>query len=134
MPCRRAWNRRSKPCIACWASEMAQVNIMINGRDYLIACEDGEEKHLKFLADYINRHVDGLVQSVGQVGEARLLLMASLLVADELAEANRELETLKYGTAEGTGGADERGDTVARADLAKLTERIEDIAARLEHI
>ena len=113
---------------------MAQVNIMINGRDYLIACEDGEEKHLKFLADYINRHVDGLVQSVGQVGEARLLLMASLLVADELAEANRELETLKYGTAEGTGGADERGDTVARADLAKLTERIEDIAARLEHI
>ncbi|MDP7549539.1 MAG: cell division protein ZapA, partial [Alphaproteobacteria bacterium] len=42
---------------------MAQVSIKINGRDYLIACEDGEEKHLTFLADYVNRQVDGLVES-----------------------------------------------------------------------
>jgi cell division protein ZapA len=74
---------------------MAQVNLQINGRDYLIACEDGEEKHLTFLAKYINGQVEGLVESVGQVGEARLLLMASLMVADELAETSQELDTLK---------------------------------------
>ncbi|MDA1097633.1 MAG: cell division protein ZapA [Proteobacteria bacterium] len=102
---------------------MAQINIQINGRDYLIACEDGEEKHLIFLADYVNRQVEGLVQSVGQVGEARLLLMASLLVADELAEASRELDELKGGAAD---------TVVTPVDLEKLTERIEDIAARLE--
>ncbi|MDE0941414.1 MAG: cell division protein ZapA [Alphaproteobacteria bacterium] len=121
---------------------MAQVNIQINGRDYLLACEDGEESHLSFLAEYINRQVDGLVENVGQVGEARLLLMASLLVADELAEASQELDAIK----DGTGGDGEgRNSTVGTAsddanvddadddaDLAKLTTRIEDIAARLE--
>ncbi len=107
---------------------MAQVNIQINGRDYLIACEDGEEKHLVFLADYVNRQVEGLVQSVGQVGEARLLLMASLLVADELAEASQELDAIK----DGAEAAGDRGEAIARTDLARLTERIEGIAARLE--
>lgn len=115
---------------------MAQVNIQVNGRDYLIACEDGEEKHLQFLADYINRQVDGLVESVGQVGEARLLLMASLLVADELMETSGELGTLKDGGGKDGGGAavngGDRGASMAGADLAKLAERIEDIAARLE--
>ena len=106
---------------------MAQVNIQINGRDYLIACEDGEEEHLTFLAESINSQVDGLVESVGQVGEARLLLMASLLVADELAEAGQELEALKDGK-DGTGEDGARG----RLDLEKLSQRIEDVAARLE--
>ncbi len=103
---------------------MAQVNIQINGRDYLIACEDGEEKHLTFLAEYINSQVDGLVQSVGQVGEARLLLMASLLVADELSEASQELDALKDGK--------DAGGEAAGLDLAKLSQRIEDVAERLE--
>jgi cell division protein ZapA len=113
---------------------MAQVNIQVNGRDYLIACEDGEEKHLRFLADYINRQVDGLVESVGQVGEARLLLMASLLVADELLEVSEELGALKDGDdpAANAGDANKQSATVAGLDLAKLTARIEDIAARLE--
>ena len=106
---------------------MAQVNIQVNGRDYLIACEDGEEKHLTFLAEYINRQVDGLIERVGQVGEARLLLMASLLVADELAEASRELDALKGG-----GDSDDTGSEGEREDLAKLTTRIEDVAERLE--
>ena len=105
---------------------MAQVNLQINGRDYLIACEDGEEKHLTFLADYINTQVEGLVDSVGQVGEARLLLMASLLVADELAEASQELDNLKAGGAV----ADEQQGPV---EMDRLSQRIEDIAARLEN-
>ena len=109
---------------------MAQVNIQINGRDYLIACEDGEEEHLTFLAEYINSQVDGLVESVGQVGEARLLLMTSLLVADELAEASQELEALKDGK-DGTDGTGTDGPG-GQLDLVKLSQRIEDIAARLE--
>ncbi len=107
---------------------MAQVNLQINGRDYLIACEDGEEKHLTFLADYINRQVEGLVETVGQVGEARLLLMASLMVADELAETNRELDDLKGIGAPAKDGA----DGLDRDVIDRLSQRIEDIAARLE--
>jgi cell division protein ZapA len=111
---------------------MAQVSIKINGRDYLIACEDGEEEHLTFLAEYVNRQVDGLVENVGQVGEARLLLMASLLVADELSETSRQLDELRGGGETGADTAGGMSAPVAPADLAKLTERIEDIAARLE--
>jgi cell division protein ZapA len=107
---------------------MAQVNLQINGRDYLIACEDGEEKHLTFLAEYINHQVEGLVENVGQVGEARLLLMASLVVADELAETNQELDAIK----EGETAAPDPDGVVDREALDKLSARIEDIAARLE--
>ncbi|MBT3533035.1 MAG: cell division protein ZapA [Rhodospirillaceae bacterium] len=115
---------------------MAQVNLQINGRDYLIACEDGEEKHLTFLAKYINRQVEGLVESVGQVGEARLLLMASLMVADELAETSQELDALKdgeEGPSDGSGDGDGDGGDMDQATLDKLSQRIEDIAARLEN-
>ena len=107
---------------------MAQVNLQINGRDYLIACEDGEEKHLTFLAKYINGQVEGLVESVGQVGEARLLLMASLMVADELAETSQELDTLK----ESGGGVDSGAQVSDPVEMDQLSQRIEDIAARLE--
>ena len=103
---------------------MSQVNLQINGRDYLIACEDGEEKHLAFLAEYINQQVEGLVESVGQVGEARLLLMAALIIADELSEANEELDTLKEGNEKVASGDSDQ--------LDKICKRIEEIALRLE--
>ena len=103
---------------------MSQVNLRINGRDYLVACEDGEETHLAFLAEFINKQVETLVESVGQVGEARLLLMAALVVADELAETKEELDTLKE-----VNKKFESGDS---DELDLLCQRIEDIAQRLE--
>ena len=102
---------------------MAQVSISVNGRDYQIACEDGEEEHIAYLAQYINHHVDNLVESVGQVGEARLLLMAALVLADELSEAYSEVDDLKSGVGEDDAGA---------ALMEALTERLENVAARME--
>jgi cell division protein ZapA len=74
---------------------MAQVSVRINGRHYQVACEDGQEAHLQKLAAYIDERVAELVRDVGQVGDARLLVMASLLIADELADAYDELEELR---------------------------------------
>jgi cell division protein ZapA len=74
---------------------MAQVGVRINGRQYQVACEDGQEAHLQKLAAYIDDRVSELVRDVGQVGDARLLVMASLLIADELADAYDELEELR---------------------------------------
>jgi len=98
---------------------MAEVSVRVNGRDYTVACGDGEERHLQQLAQYINERVGELVEQVGQVGEARLLLMAALLVADELAESRHD------------------GDAAAAAEedqqaIAGLADRLEQIAARLE--
>lgn len=74
---------------------MAHVGVRINGRAYQIACEDGQEEHLEKLAAYIDQRVGELVREVGQVGDARLLVMTSLIIADELADAYDELEELR---------------------------------------
>jgi cell division protein ZapA len=101
---------------------MAQVEITINGRDYRVACEDGQESHLANLAGYIDGKIGELVSQVGQIGDTRLMVMASLLVADELADMRGEL-------AEARQSADEA--TVAK-HLDALAARIEALAASLE--
>jgi len=111
---------------------MAQVTIAVNGREYRIACEDGEEEHIDYLAKYINHHVDELVTRVGQVGEARLLLMAALQLADELSEAFSELDELKSGKAP-VAAAAPADDNGALEIIENVAERLERIAARLEN-
>ena len=71
---------------------MAQVEVPINGRNYQIACDDGQEEHLAKLGEYVDKRVEELVSAVGQVGESRLLVMTSLLIADELAETYADLK------------------------------------------
>ncbi len=71
---------------------MTQVDISINGRIYAIACDDGQEAHVARLARYLDQKVSTLAKSVGQVGDARLLVMASLLVVDELVETDQALK------------------------------------------
>ena len=114
---------------------MGQVAITINGRSYDIACDDGQEEHLARLGLYLDQKVAELVGNVGQVGDARLMVMASLLIADELADAYDELAEAKEAHQDGTlhNGADapERAGAVQQS-LERLTRRIEDVAARLE--
>jgi cell division protein ZapA len=62
---------------------MPLVNVMVNGRAYTIACDDGEEDHLRQLSTVVDSKVRELLGSVGNVGPERLLLMAALLIADE---------------------------------------------------
>lgn len=70
---------------------MAQVNIRINGRAYEVNCEDGQEQHVQRLANALSNTVGELVKQVGQVGDARLLVMAGLVAADEMAEVKADL-------------------------------------------
>jgi cell division protein ZapA len=80
---------------------MAQITVTIHNRAYQVACEDGQELHLQKLAAYIDRRVSelatksGVPGPAGQIAESRLLVMAALLVADELAETYDELEELR---------------------------------------
>jgi len=61
-----------------------QVSVTLNGRTYRLKCGEGEENHLIALAEYLGSHVDTMKRKFGQVGDDRLILMASLLVTDEL--------------------------------------------------
>jgi cell division protein ZapA len=62
---------------------MPLVNVMVNNRAYTIACDEGEEEHLRRLAATVDAKAREVLSSVGQVGDTRLLLMAALLIADE---------------------------------------------------
>ena len=102
---------------------MAEVTLSLNGRSYRIACADGQEPHVQRLGRYIDDKIQDLVRSSGQVGDARLLAMASLVIADELAEAK--------------GGIDAPSSMAKPADAAAeaieaAAKRIDALAARLE--
>ncbi|MEE8515258.1 MAG: cell division protein ZapA [Alphaproteobacteria bacterium] len=107
---------------------MAQVDITINGRDYSIACDDGQEDHLLRLGEYVDKKVTEMVAEVGQVGDTRLLVMASLLIADDLSEAFEEIAALEKGSGRKAPGVPK--SVVEGID--GLAERIENIAATLE--
>ena len=102
---------------------MATVDVVVNGRRHQLQCDDGQETRLKRLAAYVDMRVSDLAQNHGQIGDTRLLLMTSLLVADELSDAYDELKRLR----------------TALTDTAKQTEKhaataIEQVALRLEAI
>ena len=74
---------------------MAQVNVSINGRAYRMACEDGQEEHLTRLAKNLDDRIGELRGKFGQIGDARLIVMAALTVADDLAEMGKKLRRLE---------------------------------------
>jgi cell division protein ZapA len=114
-----------------WSGEVAQVSVSINGRNYRIACDDGQEEHLVRLAGFVDERVADLVAAVGQIGDTRLMVMASLLIADELSDAYAEL-TQAQEKRNAVAVAPGEAEAVAGA-VEALAERIEALAAGLEH-
>ena len=109
---------------------MGQVTVTINGRDYDIACDDGQESHLTKLSEFVDNRLKELVAAVGQVGDSRLLVMASLLLADELSEVYSELNNIQTDLQKNQSLDLKFGMSVAELD--QLTSRIEKIAENLQ--
>lgn len=75
---------------------MAQVTVIVNNRNYTLACDDGEEEHLADLAAQIDNRIAELATEGGvPSNDAKLMLMASLVIADELAFANERIVELE---------------------------------------
>lgn len=109
---------------------MPKVALEVNGRPYSVACRDGEEERIRELGRVLDHKVKGLVASVGQVGEAYLLLLAALQLADELADRLDENETLRSEAETGLGF--KTAVDLAGRNVGALAERLEKIAAALE--
>jgi cell division protein ZapA len=112
---------------------MPLVEVMVNGRPYQVGCDTGQEDRLRDLAELFDQRVQALVAAVGQVGDTRLMLMAGLMLADEIstahtrfAEREREIQLLKGRVANGT-------DTLERAEIG-VAELLEQAAIRIERI
>jgi len=106
---------------------MAQLTIEVNGRPYLVGCEDGQEDHLRQLAKLFDGQVRQLTGEIGQLGETRLFLMGALMMADELADTRNRLAHLQ---AESTRLRTEKDamESRAAAALDGAAKRIEALA------
>lgn len=98
---------------------MGQVIVAIGGRNYPLACRDGEEAHLTALAADIAAKADRLTKSIGVISETRLLLMSALLIADEAHEIRKG------------GNAGATAPLPTDPQLAGAVARAEALAARL---
>jgi cell division protein ZapA len=110
---------------------MAHVSVTINGRQYRMACEDGQENHLIWLSGDLDRRIGQLRAQFGEIGDMRLTMMAALTVADELVEAGKRLRRLEEEMAslqDARAVATERAQATQAAVAAALnsaSERIE---------
>jgi cell division protein ZapA len=116
---------------------MAQVNVTINGRQFRMTCEDGQEDHLMTLARDLDTRIGGLRAKFGEIGDTRLTVMAAITVADELAEAAVRVKRLEdeLATLQQVGAAESDRNKAAEASIAAAlsaaAERIESITKKL---
>ena len=95
---------------------MSQVSVTINGRQFRMACEDGEEARLQRLAQDLDASIAQLRTRFGEIGDTRLTVMAALTLADELAETKEKLQRLEPEL------ATLRNASVASADRTQATQ------------
>ena len=74
---------------------MANVNIKFNGKEFLLSCENGQEEHLEELSNFLNEKFNSLKNSLGNIGENKLLLITSISVMDEYFETKKKIDQQK---------------------------------------
>ena len=116
---------------------MSHVNVTIHGRQYRMACEDGQEDHLIRLAKDLDQRIEQLKASFGAIGDMRLIVMAALTMGDELFEAikrirrlEEELTALQDARVASSERAQQTQTAVANA-LNSASERIERVTRSL---
>ena len=116
---------------------MAQVSVTINGRQFRMTCEDGQEEHLEQLASELDSRIGGLRAKFGEIGDTRLTVMAAITVADELAEAGARVKRLEEELAAlqdarvTTSDRNKAAQASIAAALSAAAERIEGITKKL---
>jgi|GEM_PF-376410 len=118
------------------------VSINIVGRSYELNCDPGQEDYLRSLANEVDRRAQALLSLVGQVGDARLLVMVALSMADEMADLKRTVDRHSQAAEAATPGAAaeapvaleafEDADALLAGGLETMARRIEAIADYLD--
>ena len=104
---------------------MASVEVEIAQRKYVVACRDGEEEHLRSVAAIVDRKAHDAASALGSLSEARQLLFASLLLADEIKE-------YRAGNAPAAPAEPAEPDPAVADALDRIAGRLERLADRLE--
>jgi len=116
---------------------LPQINVTIDGRNYRMACGEGEEAHLTGLAASLDDRIGEMRKSFGEIGDMRLQVMAALTIADELAELRGRLAGLEAEVVDLRAAAEaaEQGRTQdaerAAAGMGRAAERIAKLSEAL---
>jgi cell division protein ZapA len=116
---------------------MSQVSVTINGRQFRMACEDGQEEHLTTLARELDSRIESLRGKFGEIGDTRLTVMAALTIADELGEMGTRLNRLEeelmavQETHVVTTDRHKAAQAAIAASLTSAAERIESVTKKL---
>lgn len=105
---------------------MAQVSLAIGGYNYVVGCKDGEQGHFISLGETVAQKVEQARAAAGNLGEARQLLFAALLLADENNEIGQKTQSGSRTTPTASGQLDD-------AAMLALVERLESLASQLEN-
>lgn len=109
---------------------MGEIVVTVNGRAFPLNCADGEESRIRRLAQYVDNKISDFVRTHGQVGEARLILLAALVIADELSDTSDLVQQERRRSTRAVEPADDSEEMAA--GIRSIAQRIESIAARLE--
>jgi cell division protein ZapA len=112
---------------------MPHVNVTIHGKQYRMACEEGEEQHLVGLAQDFDRRIGELRANFGEIGDSRLVVMAALTIADELSEAKRRLQEIEEDAAASQQTRSETADR-AQATQAAVAAALNAASERIERV
>lgn len=107
---------------------MASVSVMINGKSYRMACDEGQEQHLIGLGNQLNATIEELRGAFGEIGDQRLIVMAAITMVDELSEERQRVARLEQTIDDLRKSGGDREVTQA---IVGAAERIGSIAKRL---
>ncbi len=116
---------------------MPQITVTINGKNYRMACDEGQESHLEELASSFDERISALRGSFGEIGDQRLTVMAAIMVMDELGEMKKKLRGLEFDLDILRNSRDEVLGTLETSDeelvdeILSAAEKIENVSARL---
>jgi cell division protein ZapA len=110
---------------------MSALRIVIGGREYQVACDDGEEPNLKNLARLLDERVRELGGGTGRINDSQLMMLAGLMLTDELEDAKRELAHLRSDIRHSSQSFETNKQIEMESAIAAT---IHDIAARVEAI
>lgn len=107
---------------------MADVDVEVSGRRYKLSCRDGEEDHLRALVRMVDNKAGEITAALGEMTEARTLLLSALLIADELNDLRGAVAVARNETP-----TDPDPDPAYAVAIERIAERVERLAAQLDH-
>ncbi len=109
---------------------MAEVTLTINGRNYGIACDDGQEKRVRDLGYYIDQRMREIARAGAATNESHLMVLTSLMLADEIFDLRDNIGSMEEQVQQSSRGA--RDDDAIAGAIGELADRIDDISGRIQ--